>query len=219
MPIVDGLTSAKMIRSYEQTHPQHNLSDRASLNGRVPIIAVSASLIESQRAQYIQGGFDGWILKPISFHRLSELMNGIVDSKIRGENLYKPGKWEHGGWFDRAQPSIFEAKTKPSGEAPIKTAEGGVPSAGVAMAAQSDDPAVKEEDDSKQSQEQSRLLKKQEQERLSEQGEDGVQSSTGRDMTDNERGPLSDSHTSTTTAEHDRASPDAVIAANEDQQT
>ncbi|EMC99671.1 hypothetical protein BAUCODRAFT_60611, partial [Baudoinia panamericana UAMH 10762] len=114
MPIVDGLTSAKMIRSFEKSHPTHLLSMRASLNGRVPIIAVSASLVERERQIYIDTGFDGWILKPISFVRLSEIMTGIINEDVRRANLYAPGRWESGGWFDEAQKDVFDAKTKPS---------------------------------------------------------------------------------------------------------
>ena len=99
MPIVDGLTSAKMIRSYEKTHPARRLSARAALNGHIPIIAVSASLVERDRQTYMDAGFDGWILKPISFLRLAELLAGIVDPRIRHAALYQPGEWERGGWF------------------------------------------------------------------------------------------------------------------------
>ena len=99
MPIVDGLTSAKMIRSYEKTHPTRRLSARAALNGHIPIIAVSASLVERDRQTYMDAGFDGWILKPISFLRLAELLAGIVDPRIRHAALYQPGEWERGGWF------------------------------------------------------------------------------------------------------------------------
>ncbi|KAF2210815.1 hypothetical protein CERZMDRAFT_121668 [Cercospora zeae-maydis SCOH1-5] len=152
MPIVDGLTSAKMIRSYEKSHPAQLLSTRAAMNGRVPIIAVSASLIEKERQKYIDGGFDGWILKPISFVRLSEIMEGIVDQQVRKENLYQPGSWERGGWFDVAQKGLFAADTTPS-QGPPQTA----PSEGVRTAATTDDPQVKEEEDSEQTREQGRL--------------------------------------------------------------
>jgi len=113
MPIVDGLTSAKMIRSFEKSHPTHMLSERASLNGRTPIIAVSASLIERERQMYIDGGFDGWILKPVSFDRLNELLQGVVHEDIRAQNVYAPGRWEQGGWFAKRQPDVWAAKTKP----------------------------------------------------------------------------------------------------------
>ncbi|MCJ1344127.1 Light-sensor Protein kinase [Peltigera leucophlebia] len=99
MPIVDGLKSTKMIRSFENTHPGIGLSDRAACNGRVPVFAVSASLVEKDRQLYIDGGFDGWIPKPIDFKRLSTLLVGIVDKGIRGNCLYKKGTWEQGGWF------------------------------------------------------------------------------------------------------------------------
>ncbi|KAH6224661.1 hypothetical protein HBI53_059930 [Parastagonospora nodorum] len=117
MPIVDGLTSTKMIRSYEKTHTDI-YSRRAALCGRVPIIAVSASLIERDRQQYIDAGFDAWILKPIPFDRLNKLMGAIVDVKSREECLYKPGQWERGGWFHTGQKSSEEASTKPSSQAP-----------------------------------------------------------------------------------------------------
>ncbi|KAH7346396.1 putative cyanobacterial phytochrome B [Rhexocercosporidium sp. MPI-PUGE-AT-0058] len=106
MPIVDGLTSTKMIRSYEKSHPDSEFSPRASRNGRVPIFAVSASLVERERQTYINAGFDGWILKPIDFKRLNTLLKGIVDDNTRNSCLYKPGEWERGGWFHRRQPQL-----------------------------------------------------------------------------------------------------------------
>jgi hypothetical protein len=157
MPIVDGLTSTKMIRSFEKSHPSELLSSRAALNGRVPIIAVSASLLERERTKYTDAGFDGWILKPIAFNRLSQIMEGLVEQQVRNENLYKPGTWERGGWFDEGQKDIWAANTKPNNEPPQSA-----PSEGVKVAAASDGPAVKEEDESVQSQEQKRLLEVQE---------------------------------------------------------
>ncbi|USW48023.1 Putative phytochrome, signal transduction response regulator, receiver domain, GAF [Septoria linicola] len=156
MPIVDGLTSAKMIRSFEKSHPKQVLSTRAAMNGRVPIIAVSASLIERERQIYIDGGFDGWILKPISFNRLSEIMEGIVDRQVRKENLYQPGTWERGGWFDVAQKDLYAADTAPNSMPPQT-----VPTQGVKVAAAIDDPQVKEEESSMQTHEQIRLAEAQ----------------------------------------------------------
>lgn len=161
MPIVDGLTATKMIRSFEKSHPKLLQSTRAAAHGRVPIFAVSASLVERERKTYIDAGFDGWILKPVSFDRLQTLMNGIVDKQTRSRNVYRPGLWEFGGWFESAQPDIFAANTKPAGEVPTKDS-----SKGVHIAAASDGPLRKEEESSTQSEEQLRLLK--EQERLSE---------------------------------------------------
>jgi CheY-like chemotaxis protein len=167
MPIVDGLTSTKMIRSFEKSHPTHLLSKRAARNGRVPIIAVSASLLEKERQIYIDAGFDGWILKPISFDRLKHIMLGIVDAGARKDNLYKSGGWERGGWFQQAQKDIFAADTKPTERMPMTD-----PSEGAQKAASSDDPFVREEDDSLQTQEQARMADEQEEKREDAEIED-----------------------------------------------
>ncbi len=119
MPIVDGLTSTKMIRSFEKSFPDEFLSKRAALNGRVPIFAVSASLIEKNHQVYIDAGFDGWILKPIDFKRLTVIMSGIVEEETRERCLYEPGEWERGGWFAKRQPDVFTSSTKPSFKAPV----------------------------------------------------------------------------------------------------
>ena len=120
MPIVDGLTSTKMIRSFEKTHSQSILSPRAANNGRVPIFAVSASLLERERHDYINAGFDGWILKPVDFKRLNILLLGIVEDETRNSCLYQPGAWERGGWFQKRQPNVFAAATKPSEKSPVR---------------------------------------------------------------------------------------------------
>lgn len=117
MPIVDGLTSTKMIRSFEKSHPMIEYSGRATLNGRVPIFAVSASLVEKDRHLYVQAGFDGWILKPVDFRRLNELFTGIVEDNTRESCLYTPGKWERGGWFGRRDEDIKSITNTPSGTA------------------------------------------------------------------------------------------------------
>ncbi|THW34963.1 hypothetical protein D6D21_09362 [Aureobasidium pullulans] len=155
MPIVDGLTATKVIRSFEKSHPTHLLSTRASLNGRIPIIAVSASLLERERDIYIDAGFDGWILKPISFQRLQEIMTGIVDKDVRHKNVYQLGEWERGGWFEESQSDVWEANTKPDDD---KIAMSG-PSKAVQEEAASDDPQEKgsDDDDSRQTKEQHRI--------------------------------------------------------------
>jgi CheY-like chemotaxis protein len=150
-----------MIRSYEKTHT-NIYSRRAALCGRVPIIAVSASLIERDRQQYIDAGFDAWILKPIPFDRLNKLMGAVVDSKSREECLYQPGQWERGGWFHKGELSSEQADTKPSGQAPLHN-----PSGEVTEAAQSDDPQAGQEDSSdKRDEEHERLLNNQAEDKI-----------------------------------------------------
>ena len=124
MPIVDGLTSTKMIRSFEKANSTKALSPRASLNGRVPIIAVSATLVEKDRQNYIDAGFDAWILKPINFERLNELMTGIIDLNVRSATLYEPGKWEQGGWFHQEKSDEYAAETTPTQRQAFSSDEG-----------------------------------------------------------------------------------------------
>lgn len=99
MPIVDGLTSTKKIREIEQSGEHHKLSAVASNHGRVPIFAVSASLVEREMNTYMSAGFDGWVLKPIDFKRLEAILYGIIDDRVRNESVYVSGEWECGGWF------------------------------------------------------------------------------------------------------------------------
>lgn len=101
MPLVDGLGSTKLIRAFESGFLPR-LSKYAQSHGRVPIFAVSASLKESLRHEYMACGFDAWIPKPIDFLRLDVLIRGIYDEQIRAEAQYRVGEWESGGWFQRA---------------------------------------------------------------------------------------------------------------------
>ncbi|KAI3321355.1 hsp90-like protein [Xylariaceae sp. AK1471] len=113
MPIVDGLASTKLIRAFEKSDDCPGLSALARTHGHIPIFAVSASLVEKDRAIYTEAGFDGWILKPIDFKRLHVLLEGITNDKVREQWLYKPGEWERGGWFDpRATESLQPLKRK-----------------------------------------------------------------------------------------------------------
>lgn len=98
---MDGYTSTKTIRSIETSSPPESAvgDDSSSLKSHIPIIAVSASLVDRERDFYADIGFDGWILKPISFDRLRHIMAGVTDPVKRKEDLYQPGSWERGGWF------------------------------------------------------------------------------------------------------------------------
>lgn len=115
MPIVDGLTSTKMIRAFEQSDDHGGHSPIATHNGRIPVFAVSASLIEREKDKYIDAGFDGWILKPIDFKRLNTLLLGIVEDDVRSTCLYAPGQWERGGWFSvRVHPATETHQGSPA---------------------------------------------------------------------------------------------------------
>ncbi|KAJ5515485.1 hypothetical protein N7527_007045 [Penicillium freii] len=96
MPIVDGLGATQMIREYEQ----QELANEATPAPRIPIFAVSASLLEENRKMYMDSGFDGWVMKPIDFHRVDRLLGGVRLQWVREEVVYRPGVWEAGGWFE-----------------------------------------------------------------------------------------------------------------------
>lgn len=145
MPIVDGLTSAEMIRNFEKRSEHKGHSQLAKANGRIPIFAVSASLVESEKQKYVDAGFDGWILKPIDFKRLNTLLAGIMDDETRRTCLYEPGEWERGGWLTESQPEPAEPSppaeedTTPTGKLEEKD---GLAAAGIEAA----DQAAKEHD-------------------------------------------------------------------------
>lgn len=115
MPIVDGLRSTEMIRQIEAKGQHGSLSSTASNHGRIPIFAVSASLLEREKDTYTNAGFDGWILKPIDFKRLEHLLFGIIDDEARDNAVYVAGEWEKGGWFRKRLelPRASKAKHAP----------------------------------------------------------------------------------------------------------
>ncbi|KAN0064316.1 hypothetical protein ACQY0O_002507 [Thecaphora frezii] len=106
MPICNGQEACKRIRRCEEERERSGeISGRPPaqiLNGRVPIIAVSATLTPQMREEMTEIGMDGWTLKPIDFSRLSELMKGLLHLEDREKNQWAPGcVWEKGGWLSR----------------------------------------------------------------------------------------------------------------------
>lgn len=98
MPLVDGVQSTRLIRDYERTATP-NASPKVAAYGRMPIIAVSASLKERSQREYVVAGFDGWITKPIDFKRLEKIIDAVGDGEKRKLLAYGMSNWEDGGWF------------------------------------------------------------------------------------------------------------------------
>lgn len=100
MPVLDGFGAARKIRQLEQ-------SSNVATSSRIPILAVSASLLESQAQVAINAGIDGWILKPVNFQRLKQLFAGLKDDSVRAEDFYSADgttvEWEAGGWLTTIQ--------------------------------------------------------------------------------------------------------------------
>lgn len=110
---MDGGAATAIIRQIEMSRqnpcrsaqPRSDMSQRGK--SRIPIFAISASLVESKRQEYIETGFDGWLLKPVDFKRLGLLIEGIWDEEVRKQERYMPGQWGLGGWFvqESGEPS------------------------------------------------------------------------------------------------------------------
>jgi CheY-like chemotaxis protein len=98
MPLVDGAGSTRLIRDFEKKSTPA-VSPQAISYGRIPIIAVSASLTENALEDYLDTGFDGWILKPIDFQRLEAILAAIQNRQIRELLLHGKETWDKGGWF------------------------------------------------------------------------------------------------------------------------
>jgi CheY-like chemotaxis protein len=98
MPIMDGRTAAKEIRKLE-AKPEHQQSVKSlRVDDRIPIFAVSASLYESDRTD-LSTDFDGWLLKPLDFGRVRELLLALQNPLKRNQEVYVQGQWERGGYF------------------------------------------------------------------------------------------------------------------------
>ena len=102
MPILGGFETSQRIRLNENSEIYRKASARESLHihGHIPIFAISASLFERQYDELVHYGLDGWILKPIDFRRLRDILQGVIDPLARKRDVYHPGyNWEVGGWL------------------------------------------------------------------------------------------------------------------------
>ena len=98
MPIMDGKTAATEIRKLESKPDFQQSKTSLRVDDRIPIIAVSASLYESDRGD-LAADFDGWLLKPLDFGRVRDLFKALQDPELRKSEVYRQGRWERGGYF------------------------------------------------------------------------------------------------------------------------
>jgi len=103
MPILGGFEASQRIRLNENSKRCRKASaarESLHIHGRIPICAISASLYERQYDELVRYGLDGWILKPIDFRRLKDILQGVTDPLARRRDVYYPGcNWEVGGWL------------------------------------------------------------------------------------------------------------------------
>jgi len=69
MPVMDGITAAKAIRTAEASE----------LRPRTPILALTANALVHQVEEYLAAGMDGHVAKPIEIAKLYEAMNRVLE--------------------------------------------------------------------------------------------------------------------------------------------
>ena len=96
---MDGFAVTELIRAVE-AETMGAVKNDAGTVPHIPILAVSSSVVETEKDKYIEAGLDGWIMKPIDSTRLELLLRGVSDQNVREMCTYKPGQWDIGGWFE-----------------------------------------------------------------------------------------------------------------------
>lgn len=102
MPLCNGLDATKRIREIENDTEICELPLTHILNRyRIPILATSASVFESDVVNCIHAGMDGFVNKPIDVKLLDKLLKGALDLKLRENHIISPtGERQDGAWFD-----------------------------------------------------------------------------------------------------------------------
>lgn len=86
MPVCDGFTAARMIRSRE-----------ASLSlPRVPIVALSARAVTGDREKFLESGMDDYVTKPVSIDSL----RGAIARNVSGDENAEGREKEIAGFID-----------------------------------------------------------------------------------------------------------------------
>jgi CheY-like chemotaxis protein len=82
MPVMDGMTSTRAIRQYEQTYSVP----------RCCIVALTGLASNSARLEAWNSGIDQYMTKPVNFKKLSEILSQERARRERKESAKKEGK-------------------------------------------------------------------------------------------------------------------------------
>ena len=93
MPVMDGIEATRRIR------------DLPPPAGTVPIIALTASVLESARPALLNAGMNDWAMKPIVWNQLFELLARYGGKASSGNARRHP---------DRRQPTVGRSTTRRS---------------------------------------------------------------------------------------------------------
>ena len=72
MPIMDGLSSAKAIRQYENEN----------MNPLVPIVAMTAHVLDSDRLACKEAGMDDFLVKPVAMSEFERVLSTFVANRV-----------------------------------------------------------------------------------------------------------------------------------------
>ncbi|KAI9370020.1 hypothetical protein BJX61DRAFT_113549 [Aspergillus egyptiacus] len=72
MPVMDGNSATQAIREYENSVQTH-----------VPVLGVSANVREAQKSEMLDSGMDDVIHKPYGMSEISEMINHLVNTKLK----------------------------------------------------------------------------------------------------------------------------------------
>lgn len=72
MPVMDGLEATREIRRIESTQT----------GVRIPIVALTAHAMKEYKERFIEAGMDAFLVKPITFDRLSAVLNNVSQGRL-----------------------------------------------------------------------------------------------------------------------------------------
>lgn len=102
MPLCNGLEACRKIREIENEAELEVLPLSHIMNRyRIPILATSASIFESDVVNCIQAGMDGFVNKPIDINLLDKLLKASLDAKLKEKCMISSiGERQNGAWFE-----------------------------------------------------------------------------------------------------------------------
>ena len=94
MPQMNGIATTRMIRAIEQEKPipptiDQDLLDRLKANlagGHIPIIAMTAHAMDSDRQRCLDAGMDAYLTKPFQPEQVLDTLANFCPSTMRGRN-------------------------------------------------------------------------------------------------------------------------------------
>ncbi|MEM7784361.1 MAG: ammonium transporter [Planctomycetota bacterium] len=98
MPVLDGLEATREIRKWESIHS----------NRRIPIIALTANVVEGIQKDCKDAGMDGYLCKPITLERLTHKIGEFIDLTESDAPAPSPSPLIH----DVEHPVVIEAEPK-----------------------------------------------------------------------------------------------------------